>query len=693
MHPQIRQPSRGFCPICGMGLEPQPAAGEEPNAELREMTSRFWIGLVLTLPIVVLGMGGNLFGLQDVVPPSLSNSIQLFLASFVVIGAGWPFFRRGWSSIVSGRLNMFALIAIGTGTTWLYSVVAAVIPGVFPEAFRIAGAVPVYFETATAIIVLVLLGQVFELRARERTGGAIRALMNLSSATALRVRPDGDQEIDLGQVSVGDLLRVRPGDKVPVDGCVSEGRSAVDESMLTGESMPVTKEPGSRVIGGTINESGSFIMRAEKIGQDTVLARIVQMVTNAQRSRAPIQKLADRVAAWFVPAVFVIAIASFVGWALLGPPPAMIYALISAISVLIIACPCALGLATPMSIMVGIGRGARLGILIRNAEALERLEKVDALVVDKTGTLTEGKPAVSRILATDDSDGIRLLSISASLEAGSEHPLARAITVAAQERNISLERASDFVSVTGKGVTGRLQGQVIAIGNVTLMHDLGVDLGPLAKEADDLRAEGATVIFVAIGRQLAGLLAVADPIKQSTEAALRELKNLGLRIIMLTGDNKITAHVIARKLGIDEVEAEILPEDKGRIIRRLRDEGRVVAMAGDGTNDAPALAAADIGIAMSTGTDVAMESAGVTLLNGDLGGIVRAVRLSQATMRNIRQNLFFAFFYNAVGVAIAAGVLYPAFGLSLNPMIAALAMSLSSVSVIGNALRVRVVRV
>ncbi len=692
MHPQIRQAGPGSCPICGMALEPEKITGEQaPNPELIDMTRRFWIGLILTLPVFMLEMGGHLLNFH-ILPPALSNWAQLVLATPVVLWAGWPFFQRGWASVVTRNLNMFTLIAMGTGIAWLYSIVATAAPDLFPDAFRSDGVVAVYFEAAAVITVLVLLGQVLELRAREQTGGAIRALLRLAPATALRIVVGGsDEEIALDQVKAGDLLRVRPGDKVPVDGIITEGRSTVDESMMTGESMPVTKESGAKVIGGTINQTGSFIMRAEKIGEETVLARIVQMVSEAQRSRAPIQKLADLVAGWFVPVVILIAIAAFMAWAIYGPDPALSYALIAAVSVLIIACPCALGLATPMSIMVGIGRGAQNGVLIKNAEALERMEKVDTLVVDKTGTLTEGKPAVTDIVAVGDLDEEQILMLAASMERGSEHPLAHAILKAAEKKNLVLQNVENFDSPTGKGVTGNVGGRSVAVGNIRLMEDMGIDISALSGQADALRADGATVIFIAVDGQPAGLLAIADPVKETTPQALKDLKALGIRIVMLTGDNRTTAEAVARRLGIDEVEAEILPEDKAHMVKKLRDQGRVVAMAGDGTNDAPALAAADIGIAMGTGTDVAMESAGITLLKGDLSGIVKARRLSQATMHNIRQNLFFAFVYNMAGVPIAAGVLYPVLGVLLSPVIAAAAMALSSVSVIANALRLRMV--
>ena len=691
MHPEIRQVGPGSCPICGMALEPELVTAEAaPNPELADMTRRFWIGLALALPVFLLEMGGHLAGVH-LFSPQVSNWVQLALATPVVLWAGWPFFERGWRSLVTRNLNMFTLIAMGTGVAWTYSIVATIAPGLFPDAFRTSGgAVPVYFEAAAVITVLVLLGQVLELRAREQTSGAIRALLDLAPKNARRVKPDGtDEDIPLDAVHVGDRLRVRPGERVPVDGEVLDGRSAVDESMVTGESMPVGKEPGARVIGGTVNQSGGFTMRAEKIGRDTVLARIVQMVAQAQRSRAPIQSLADQVSGWFVPMVIGVAIVAFISWSSFGPEPRFTFGMIAAVSVLIIACPCALGLATPMSIMVGVGRGARAGVLIRNAEALERMERVDTLVIDKTGTLTEGKP---RVVAVKPSAGVsedELLRLAASLERASEHPLAAAVVAAAKARNITLTDAADFDAPSGKGVSGTIDGRRIVIGNRAMMAEAGIDTAPLAAEAEALRADGATAIFAAIDGRPAGIVAIADPVKASTPGALAALKSARLRIVMLTGDNRTTAEAVARKLGIDEVEAEILPEDKAKVVERLRREGRVVAMAGDGVNDAPALAAADVGIAMGTGTDVAMESAGVTLVKGDLTGIVRARRLSEAVMANIRQNLFFAFIYNSVGVPIAAGILYPVFGILLSPIIAAAAMSLSSVSVIGNALRLR----
>lgn len=690
MHPEIRQVGPGSCPICGMALEPELVTAEaEPNPELIDMTRRFWVGLVLTLPVFLLEMGGHLTGLTDWLGQQTSNWLQLVLATPVVLWAGWPFFERGWQSLVTRNLNMFTLIAMGTGTAWVYSLVATIAPGLFPEGFRGPdGAVGVYFEAAAVIVVLVLLGQVLELRARERTSGAIRALLDLTPKTARRVNADGSEEdVGLELVSVGDLLRVRPGERVPVDGEIIEGRSAIDESMVTGESMPVTKSVGDAVIGGTMNQTGTFVMRAEKIGRDTVLARIVQMVAQAQRSRAPIQRLADQVSAWFVPLVIAVAVLAFAAWSIWGPEPRFTYAMIAAVSVLIIACPCALGLATPMSVMVGIGRGSQSGVLIKNAEALEQMEKVDTIVIDKTGTLTEGRPKVTAIRPAAGFDDAELLRLAASVERGSEHPLAAAIVAAAQERGLALSPVSDFDSPVGKGVLGTVDGHRIVIGNRQIMREAGVDIESLAGIAETLRQDGATAIQVAIDGKPAGVIGIADPIKPTTPSAIAALKQLGLRVVMLTGDNATTARAVARKLGIDEVEAEVLPEDKSQVVERLRAEGSVVAMAGDGINDAPALAAADVGIAMGTGTDVAMESAGVTLVKGDLTGIVRARHLSSAAMRNIRQNLFFAFIYNALGVPVAAGILYPAFGILLSPIIAAAAMSLSSVSVIANALR------
>lgn len=695
MHPQVRQIGPGTCPICGMALEPEQASLDEgPSPELVDMRRRFWIGTVLTIPVVVLEMGGHLFRLDHLVDQQTSNWIQLGLATPVVLWAGWPFFVRGWRSILSRSLNMFTLIAMGIGVAWTYSIIATVVPAIFPPTFRGPdGSVAVYFEAAAVITVLVLLGQVLELRAREQTSGAIKALLSLAPTKAKRLKDDGsDEEVDLDQVNVGDRLRVRPGDKIPVDGTVIEGRSNVDESMVTGEPVPVQKETASKIIGGTINGQGSFVMRAEKIGRDTMLAQIVQMVAQAQRSRAPIQRLADTVSGWFVPAVIGIAILAFVAWSLWGPQPAMGYGLVAAVSVLIIACPCALGLATPMSIMVGVGRGAKAGVLIKNAEALERMEKVDTLIVDKTGTLTLGKPKVTAMKIADGFDEEKVLRLAASLEKASEHPLAAAIVSAAKERSIPLSEVGDFDSPTGKGVMGKVDGQAVALGNAKFIAEQGADLASLQDEADALRRDGATAIFVAVNGRAAGIIAIADPIKDTTPSAIKFLHEDGVRVVMVTGDNRTTAGAVAKKLGIEEVQAEVLPDQKGAIVERLRRDGKVVAMAGDGVNDAPALAAADVGIAMGTGTDVAIESAGVTLLRGDLQGIVQARRLSEAVMSNIRQNLFFAFIYNAAGVPIAAGVLYPIFGLLLSPIIAAAAMALSSVSVVANSLRLRTAR-
>jgi P-type Cu+ transporter len=692
MHPQIRQIGPGSCPICGMSLEPEVASADSaPNPELVDMTRRFWIGLVLSLPVVVLEMGGHLVDLHGVLSQSTSNWLQLVFATPVVLWAGWPFFVRGWQSLVTRNLNMFTLIAMGTGVAFLYSVIATLMPGLFPSALRgHDGAVAVYFEAAAVITVLVLLGQVLELRAREQTSGAIRALLDLAPKVARRVKDDGsDEEIPLDSVVVGDRLRVRPGEKVPVDGELIEGRSAIDESMVTGESMPATKEVGAKVIGGTLNQSGSFVMRAEKVGRDTMLAQIVQMVAQAQRSRAPIQRLTDQISGWFVPTVIVVAALAFTAWATFGPEPRFTYGLVAAVTVLIIACPCALGLATPMSIMVGVGRGAQSGVLISNAEALERMERVDTLVVDKTGTLTEGKPKVVAIVPAPDHTESDVLRLAASVERSSEHPLAAAIVAAANERKIALVPVMGFDSPAGKGAIGVVERKRIMLGNAKFLAEVGIATDTLASDAERLRRDGATAIFVAIDGKLAGVIAIADPVKATTPTALDALRRDGLRIVMLTGDNRTTARAVAERLGIAEVEAEVLPEHKSEVVARLRSEGRVVAMAGDGVNDAPALAAAEVGIAMGTGTDVAMESAGVTLIKGDLVGIVRARTLSAAVMRNIRQNLFFAFIYNAAGVPIAAGVLYPLFGILLSPVIAAAAMALSSVSVIGNALRLR----
>ncbi len=696
MHPQVRQIGPGNCPICGMALEPEVATLETaPSPELVEMSRRFWIGLVLSIPVLALEMGGHLTNLHMILGPQTSNWLQMVLATPVVLWAGWPFFERGWRSLVTRHLNMFTLIAMGTGAAWVYSVVATVAPGVFPDTFRAEeGSVAVYFEAAAVITVLVLLGQVLELRAREQTGGAIRALLDLAPKTARRVLADGtDEDVGLDAVAVGDRLRVRPGEKVPVDGVLLEGRSSVDESMITGESMPVTKEVGSTLIGGTMNQTGGFIMEAGKVGRDTVLSQIVRMVADAQRSRAPIQRLADEVSGWFVPVVIVVALVAFAAWMIYGPEPRFAHGLVAAVAVLIIACPCALGLATPMSIMVGVGRGASFGVLIKNAEALERFEKVDTLVVDKTGTLTEGRPKVTAIAPSEGMSDDELLRLAATVERSSEHPLALAIVNAAGERGIVLGDAIDFDSPVGKGVTGTVDGKRLILGSDRIMEEEGVDVSAMTAKAEELRNEGATVIFTAIDGRLAGLFAIADPIKPTTPDAVKALVEDGVRVVMLTGDNKTTAHAVARRLGITEVEAEVLPEDKSKIVSRLRSEGRIVAMAGDGVNDAPALAAADVGVAMGTGTDVAIESAGVTLLKGDLQGIVRARQMSRATMSNIRQNLFFAFIYNAAGVPVAAGVLYPVFGLLLSPIIAAAAMALSSVSVIANSLRLRSMKI
>jgi P-type Cu+ transporter len=695
MHPQIRQVGPGSCPICGMALEPElVSASAEPNPELADMTRRFWIGLVLTLPVFALEMGAHLTNLHMLLGQTTSNWLQFAFATPVVLWAGWPFFARGWQSLVTRNLNMFTLIAMGTGVAWLYSVVAIFFPGIFPPAFRGAdGAVAVYFEAAAVITVLVLLGQVLELRAREQTSGAIRALLDLAPKTARRVNADGgEEEVSLDLIAVDDRLRVRPGEKVPVDGEIVDGRSSLDESMVTGESMPVTKEPGSKVIGGTLNTTGGFIMRAEKVGRDTMLAQIVQMVATAQRSRAPIQRLADQVAGWFVPAVIAVAIAAFAAWSIFGPEPRFAFGLVAAVTVLIIACPCALGLATPMSIMVGVGRGAQAGVLIKNAEALERMEKVDALVIDKTGTLTEGKPSVVAIVPANGFEESEALRLAASVEQASEHPLARAIVAAAQARELRLAPVSDFNSPTGKGVVGIVDNRRVLLGSAGFLHESSVTTADLEQQAEQLRSEGATAIFVAADNKVAAVIAIADPVKSTTPEALKALARDGIRVVMLTGDNRTTAEAVARRLGINEVEAEVLPDQKSAVVEKLRKEGRSVAMAGDGVNDAPALVAAEVGIAMGTGTDVAIESAGVTLLKGDLTGIVRARRLSEATMRNIRQNLFFAFIYNAAGVPIAAGALYPAFGILLSPIIAAAAMALSSVSVVGNALRLRHIR-
>jgi Cu+-exporting ATPase len=695
MHPEIRQVGPGACPICGMALEPETVTAETPaNPELIDMTRRFWIGLVLAAPVFVLEMGRHMFGHAFMLADRTSDWVQFALATPVVVWAGWPFFERGWRSLVTRQLNMFSLIAMGVGVSYAYSVTALLWPGIFPLAFRQAdGGVPVYFEAAAVITVLVLLGQVLELRAREQTSGAIRALLDLAPKTARRVRADGtDEDVGLDQVMVGDRLRVRPGEKVPVDGELVEGAAAVDESLVTGESMPVDKAPGDKVVGGAMNRTGGFVMRAEQVGADTLLSRIVQMVAQAQRSRAPIQRLADKVSGWFVPAVLLAAALAFVAWALFGPEPRLSYGLVAAVSVLIIACPCALGLATPISIMVGVGRGAQAGVLIRNAEALERFEAVDTLVVDKTGTLTEGRPALAAIHPAAGFDEAELLRLGASLERSSEHPLAEAVVRAAAERGIALSEATDFAASAGGGVAGDVDGRAVRLGDRRFLHGQAIDTSPLTATADAVRVDGATAVFIAIDGKAAGVLAIADPIKPTTLEAVRALRAEGVRVVMLTGDNRATAVAIAARLGITEVEAEVMPGDKAAVVERLKREGRIVAMAGDGVNDAPALAAADVGVAMGAGADVAIESAGVTLLRGDLQGLVRARKLSRAVMRNIRQNLTFAFIYNAAGVPIAAGLLYPAFGLLLSPAIAAAAMALSSVSVIGNALRLRAVK-
>jgi Cu+-exporting ATPase len=695
MHPQIRQVGPGTCPICGMALEPEVASLDAtPNPELADMTRRFLVGAVLAAPVVVLEMGGHLAGPHGLIALARSNWIQFALATPVVLWAGWPFFVRGWQSLVTRNLNMFTLIALGTGVAYLYSVVGTIAPELFPATFRgHGGTVAVYFEAASVITVLVLLGQVLELRARESTSGAIKALLQLAPKTARRVEANGsDHEVAIDTLGVGDSLRVRPGEKVPVDGIILEGRSALDESLVTGESLPVTKETGSKVIAGTMNQSGSFVMRAEKVGRDTLLAQIVQMVADAQRSRAPIQRLADQVAGWFVPLVMLVAAIAFAAWAIFGPEPRMAFGLVAAVSVLIIACPCALGLATPMSIMVGVGRGAHAGVLIKSAEALERMEKVDTLVVDKTGTLTLGKPEVTAIVAASGFGENEVLRLAASVERASEHPLADAIVRAATARGQALGQVDSFDSPTGKGATGVVEGKTVVLGNAGYLASIGIATAALDAEAERLRGDGATAIYAAIDGKLAGLFAIADPVKSSTPDALKTLAADGIKVIMLTGDNRTTAEAVARRLGISEIEAEVLPSQKSAVVAKLRAAGKVVAMAGDGVNDAPALAAADVGIAMGTGTDVAMESAGITLLKGDPTGIVRARKLSQATMGNIRQNLFFAFIYNAAGVPIAAGILYPAFGILLSPIIAAAAMALSSVSVVGNALRLRAIK-
>ncbi|WP_245454315.1 heavy metal translocating P-type ATPase [Aquabacter cavernae] len=689
MHPEVRQVGPGTCPICGMALEPETVSLDDgPNAELVDMTRRFWIGLVLTLPVFVLEMGQHLLGLH-MLDAQTSNYVQFALATPVVLWAGWPFFQRGAASVRSGHLNMFTLIAIGTGVAYLYSLAGTFAPGLFPPAFQAhGGAVPVYFEAAAVITVLVLLGQVLELHARERTSGAIKALLGLAPSTARRISGGSEADVPLEAVAAGDLLRVRPGEKVPVDGVVVEGTCAVDESLVTGEPLPVLKTVGDAVVAGTLASGGGFVMRAEKVGRDTLLARIVQMVAQAQRSRAPIQRLADAVSGWFVPVVLLAAMAAFGAWYWVGPEPRFTFALLAAVSVLIIACPCALGLATPMSIMVGVGRGAQAGILVRDAAALETMERVNVLLVDKTGTLTEGKPKVIKVRPLDLPRD-ELLRLAAGLEAASEHPLAAAILAEARARGVTPAPVSNFQSPTGKGVTGTIEGRAIAIGQAALMGDLSVSTAALDEEAERLRRFGATVVFISVDGALAGLMAIADPVKATTPAALAALRADGVRVVMVTGDARGTAEAVAKELGITDVEAGVAPERKAALVARFKAEGNVVAMAGDGVNDAPALAAADVGIAMGTGTDIAMESAGVTLLKGDLAGIAHARSLSRATMRNIRRNLWFAFGYNALGVPVAAGVLYPALGLLLSPMVAAAAMSLSSVSVIANALLLR----
>ena len=692
MHPQVRQMGPGSCPICGMGLEPVVASAETGESpELRDMTKRFWVGLALTVPVFILEMGAHLVNLHAFIAPQLSNWVQLVLATPVVLWSGWPFFARAAASVKNRSLNMFSLIALGTGIAWIYSIVGTLAPGIFPAEFRgPEGAVAVYFEAAAVITVLVLLGQVLELRAREKTSGAIKALLGLTPKTAVKVGSGGtDETVEVEAIQVGDLLRVRPGEKVPVDGKLIEGKGNVDESMVTGEPVPVAKTVDSQVTAGTLNQTGGFVMRAEKVGADTLLSQIVHMVAAAQRSRAPIQRMADQVAGWFVPVVIAVALLTFAAWFIWGPSPAFSYALIAAVAVLIIACPCALGLATPMSIMVGVGRGAQSGVLIRDAEALERMEKVDTLVVDKTGTLTEGRPKVVKVQPLNGFEANDVLQKLASVERASEHPLAAAIVADALELKLTLSLVTDFDSPVGKGVIGTVDGVQVVCGSAKFLAEHAIDVGAADQDAEPIRAKAATVIFVGIGGRLAGFVGIADPIKASTAQAIASLRKSNIRVVMLTGDGKTTAQAVARELGIDEVVAEVLPEDKASVVQRLKSEGRVVAMAGDGVNDAPALAAADVGIAMGTGTDVAMESSGITLLQGDLMGIVKARQLSQATMSNIRLNLWFAFGYNVLGIPIAAGVLYPFFGILLSPVVAAAAMALSSVSVIANSLRLR----
>jgi Cu+-exporting ATPase len=695
MHPQVRQTGPGNCPICGMTLEPVLATAETGESpELGNMTKRFWIGTALTVPVFALEMGGHLFNIHHLIAQQTSNWVQLLLGTPVVLWAGWPFFVRAVVSVKNRSLNMFSLIALGTGAAWVYSMVGTIAPWLFPSELRLEdGAVQIYFEAAAVITVLVLLGQVLELRAREKTSGAIKALLGLAPKTAVKVKADGsDETVQVDTIRVGDLLRVRPGEKVPVDGELTDGKGNVDESMVTGEPIPVAKAVAAKVTAGTLNQTGGFVMRAEKVGADTLLSQIVHMVAAAQRSRAPIQRMADQVAGWFVPVVILIAVLTFIVWLVWGPSPAFSYALVTAVAVLIIACPCALGLATPMSVMVGVGKGAQHGVLIRDAEALERMEKVDTLVLDKTGTLTEGRPKVVRIEPAQGFSKDEVLQKLASVERASEHPLAMAIVNAAQEGKLNLSAVSDFDSPVGKGVVGTVDGQRVVSGSAKLLAESGIAAGLLNQAAEEQRSKASTVIFVGVDGKLAGFVAIADPIKGTTAQALEALKAAGIRIVMLTGDGKTTAEAVGKQLGIDEVVAEVFPEDKVAVVQRLMKEGRVVAMGGDGVNDSPALAAATVGIAMGTGTDVAMESAGITLLKGDLMGIVRARSLSQATMRNIRQNLALSFVYNLAGVPLAAGVLYPFFGLLLSPVVAAAAMALSSVSVIGNALRLRALK-
>jgi Cu+-exporting ATPase len=698
MHPEVVSDAPGTCPICGMALEPRTASlEEEVNPELVDMTRRFWVSVVLSVPLLLIAMSDFVPGnpLEQIISMPALGWVQFVLATPVVLWGGWPFFARGWQSIVNRSLNMFTLIGLGVSVAYVFSVIAKLFPNIFPTSFRDpSGEVPVYFEAAAVITTLVLLGQVLELRARSQTGAAIKALLGLAPKTAHRIREDGTEEdVPLDQVQVGERLRVRPGEKVPVDGVVIDGSSAIDESMVTGEPIPVEKHPGDGVIGVTVNATGSFVMRAERVGAETLLAQIIQMVSEAQRSRAPIQKLADRVSAYFVPAVMAIAVITFIAWSIWGPEPRLAHGLVNAVAVLIIACPCALGLATPMSIMVATGKGAQSGVLFKNAEAIEVLRVVDTLVFDKTGTLTEGKPKLLAVITTAQIDENSLLHLAASLERGSEHPLASAIVAGAQERGIKLTRASVFESLTGRGVTGEVDGHKVSLGNPALIEELGINTSELATKAEALRREGQTVMFVAVDGQAVGLISVGDPIKQSTPEAINQLHAEGIYIVMLTGDSETTAHAVARQLNLDELVAEVLPDQKAEIVKRFQAEGRKVAVAGDGINDAPALAQADVGIAMGTGTDVAMESAAVTLVKGDLRGIVRAIRLSRATMRNIKQNLFFAFLYNTLGIPVAAGVLYPFFGILLSPMIAAAAMSFSSVSVIANSLRLRKVSI